>query len=73
MQHHVVSIVSDAAGISDYITNEIDSLVFRSEDPTALAERYGGVFYTKINSLRWETEPERFITDILRWIYFIRI
>ncbi len=39
MQHHVVSIVSDAAGISDYITNEIDSLVFRSEDPTALAEK----------------------------------
>ena len=39
MQHHVVSIVSSAAGISDYITNGEDGLVFRSEDPVSLAEK----------------------------------
>ena len=39
MQHKVMSIVSDAAGISEYLTDGKDALIFPSENAKALAEK----------------------------------
>lgn len=39
MQHKVMSIVSDAAGIADYLTDRQDALIFPSENAQALAEK----------------------------------
>ncbi len=39
MQHEVMSIVSDAAGISEYLTDGQNTLIFPSENAEALAEK----------------------------------
>ena len=39
MQHKVMSIVSDIAGIKDYLTNEQNALIFPSENAELLAEK----------------------------------
>ncbi len=39
MQHRVMSIVSDVAGIADYLTDGQDALIFPSENAELLAEK----------------------------------